>query len=780
MDIDKLSRKIFEKPAFEEELELPFDELKEQAISCAKKYGLLYEENGKLFFRNNIAADELKSIKNKMAQSGMNYREVIKYLDAVTISDGDEVMPLVTLPRSKKSVLSGNWDKGHFEYGDLVNVNWSSELTLKDGSSYTMAEIQILKLLNTLGVYRNEKGVLVYKNKKDQEVKFNIENAFDETKLRAPIVDNVYFKYSPREFLEKNGQRLIEANIFRPDDFSQSTLNIDSEDSIYNERRLKSTYMGIRGLHGYVEYYLGRGTLTGTKIKRNENQTLMMLDSDTAGIFESKHGGDKRLIAYFKLADDRVVTDLYQSIREKGIKESKIAPHAKLGADFMNGRIKEYEPDVFCHQKEGESSSEYAKRLTMMNDQSYQFEVFRPMMKEAGVRLQEISWENQMKLFGLFLEQKDKKEILNFSQEYGADGIKTFLALEFDRNLGDGILKMSQKLPTEEINKIFSKYNELVAQLEKVQDLLREAYGVDSQDEEIFQIKDEILKKGKDLLSHFSNQLKKGENISPEEIVNYLKDIESEALTFFLTFKTLKSKNTLPPIEEIKGLSLNTINGGNVDNQDLEVMENIYQKNYQDNPILEELLIKFKARVEDPNTKFYILKHNNVIKGFVGFTKENDYLKLHSVNVDNTLHGMSIGNTLISKTIDKEAGEHIIKAECLVGAPISTRYIEEGFIGYQYIEILNNPCLEIVRNNNDKFETKKPDKKREDFIREMIEHELKTTETVVINSDYMIVKESNPEDIDFEKFFSDGNVLTRYFTHQIGKDKFWYAVFEKV
>ena len=355
--------------------------------------------------------------------------------------------------------------------------------------------------------------------------------------------------------------------------------------------------------------------------------------------------------------------------------------------------------------------------------------------------------------------------------------IETFVDCAKNIELGEKIILLCENADAGIVNKIFSKYLELIEQLNNVENVLNEAYHKETYGEEVYKIKEALLKKGKDLLAHFADQITKKETVSTEEVLDYLQNIETEATTFFLAFKTLKEENQLPPIEEIKGLSWEVVVGGNVPDEDLVKMESIYKNNYLNNEeLLEDLVKKFKERVSDKNTKFYILKHEGKIKGFIGFTKEGEGLYMHSVNIDLPLRGISIGDTLITKAINQEGENQVIKADCSAVAPIGAKYIEDGFVCTKFYSYKNAPSLEIIKNPKEKFETKQIQK--ESFVKEYLEFELSGKKGMFDNGKYVIQKAPTQEKIDME-YINKGNVLTRYFSYQSGDKKEWYAVFEK-
>jgi len=379
-----------------------------------------------------------------------------------------------------------------------------------------------------------------------------------------------------------------------------------------------------------------------------------------------------------------------------------------------------------------------------------------------------------------FLETRtidDVNKLKSFVKSYRYDGIKTFLSIEADKEFGNSIMALGEKLDKDIAQKIFEKYSELVSQIDNVEKILNESYGKAEDKETILKIKDSILKKGKDLLVHFSDEISNGKEISADETLEYLKDIEAEATSFFLAFKTLKEKEQLPDIEKIKGLSWGSVMGGNISVEDLAQMEHIYENNYKDRQgEVGKIMENFENRSKDPNTKFYMLKHNDKVRGFIGFTPEEGGSHIHSFNIDLPLRGNSIGDTLMAKTIEQEAKENIIKGETFFNQ-IASRYIEEeGFIATSVDKYVTDPILKIERNDKTVYETKQ--RTKDGLIREYLKFELAGNSGTYEKGNYVIETGEKQTDVDM-KYLDKGYVLTRYFKENTSGKERWYGVFEK-
>ena len=372
------------------------------------------------------------------------------------------------------------------------------------------------------------------------------------------------------------------------------------------------------------------------------------------------------------------------------------------------------------------------------------------------------------------LKSRDEVErVKTFTAKFGSSGFKSFLSIDYGMEMGDKILKIGETLKQEDAEQIFDKYSELVSQIDKVEDVLNDAYGKDAHGDEVVRIKEAILRKGKELLEKFSSLLDAGQELSSDEIIAQLQRIEVEATTFFLTFKTLKETKQLPAFEEIKGISFQERGGPEISEAERSQMEAIYRENYANNTALaKDLLVKLGERLGMPETRFYLLKYQDEVKAFIGFTPTDgrDSLTFHSFNVEPSLRGISIGNTMMEKAIDLEAAAHVLEAECMAYEVIGSKYIEDGCVATSIFIYEGAPVLNIVRDEK---------KNGEYWGKQMIGKEDELVEMATrggLPEGAVVQSQSEQKDIEMESMFPN-YVLTRYFKSK--KDGRWYVVFEK-
>ena len=477
--------------------------------------------------------------------------------------------------------------------------------------------------------------------------------------------------------------------------------------------------------------------------------------------------------------DFKKITDLLEEAkkakRNRDVRgESEIIEHAYM---FMQDESLWQEVGI---SNGNENEDEY---LNMSSDQrDYLWMISKPIRgileKEFNIHISDLSLDEQFYFLNFVKEKNvdDIESVKSFTVKYGANGFRTFLSLEHGgKNFGDKIIEMSERLSDEGVNNIFAKYTELIFQLENVGNVLKEAYGNNGHGEEIEIIKSSILKKGNDLLSHFADMVQQGKEVSTEEVLGHLEHIEAEATTFFLTFQTLKAAGQLPPMEEIKGLSFEEKKSNELAEEDIETIRSLYRTNYKDNPqLIEKLLQSFNGRVENPETRFYILKYGGKLRASIGFTADERIagnLQAHSFNVEAPLQGISIGTTMMEIAMDREAASHILEADCAAYEKIGAKYIESGYVADDFYEYEGSPSLHITRDDikNSQYWGKNLIGKESEI--------LSAVNNAQLPEDVGVLSAEKQSDIDMS-IMKKGFVMTRYFFNKDSKK--WFAVFERV
>lgn len=207
-------------------------------------------------------------------------------------------------------------------------------------------------------------------------------------------------------------------------------------------------------------------------------------------------------------------------------------------------------------------------------------------------------------------------------------------------------------------------------------------------------------------------------------------------------------------------------------------MRKIYEKNYKNYPanFREVLMIAFDKRT-DPmggGAVFDLLKYKDEVVGFLSFEKigqfEDGRKKKYfgSFNISLSYNNAKLGEAMLKKALNREAQASIIVADCDPIAPITQKYIENGFVATKYYNYEGVPSFKIIRDDelNNKLESKKIS--QSEIIKMANGNQLNPN---------IIVKKYLPEEgFDFS-ILENGAVLTQYKTDK--KTGITYGIFEK-
>ena len=163
------------------------------------------------------------------------------------------------------------------------------------------------------------------------------------------------------------------------------------------------------------------------------------------------------------------------------------------------------------------------------------------------------------------------------------------------------------------------------------------------------------------------------------------------------TLQAAKNGNFEITIDDLSALSLNTKDyGSDLKQEEKQEIFALAQKNWQKfgNEKMSQVVLKdFQTSLEKTtNQKYYILKYNEDIIGFVRFEKLNqNNVYAGSFNVSQDLRGLNIGNRMMENALMIEGQQNILKASASIKIPAGCAYVEKvGFVADGLIEDYHN------------------------------------------------------------------------------------------
>lgn len=406
----------------------------------------------------------------------------------------------------------------------------------------------------------------------------------------------------------------------------------------------------------------------------------------------------------------------------------------------------------------------------------------RPKMREyveskLGIDLKEIPLRYQVYLLE-FLSNKPEEEVGNIEKFLGQakdqdakiNRIKSFLSLESGEELGKDILNIGEKLDPESADAIFAKYSEIASQTEKsredLEDMFKERKNIS--DEEKEKIVQDLINKSSRILIDFSKEIDQGGNIEKDKVLKELDGYKADMILTASVYKGIDKNNDVS-FEDLKGVSFEQKNADNFSEPEISEMIEIYKKNYEGKPKLQAKIVEdFKNILESKNgnTEIYLFKKDGKIVAFNRFDQKEEGKKYFgSYNVSPALRGSEIGASLLQASLDKEAQDNEIEADCIPDTLISARYIG-GKCGFVVRKLDTNykgtgvPLFNIEKKDEnkkyhyfnysdeqvvDEYSRDNPDNKySEDSIRFILKFDpkandfIKTADKLINNSRYVI------------------------------------------
>ncbi|MEI7765463.1 MAG: GNAT family N-acetyltransferase [bacterium] len=407
--------------------------------------------------------------------------------------------------------------------------------------------------------------------------------------------------------------------------------------------------------------------------------------------------------------------------------------------------------------------------------------MLNPAMRESlendtGIDLTKLQQEQAY--FIEYISCKKRGEILplkKFVNDFGKDGLKTFLSCAQEIKMGDRIIFLGEKIPKEAAVLVFKKYGEIVDNVNKIVEFAQHNFTkeIKTSPELIKKIEETLYIKGKQLLSQIYDDVSNEKEVNSIEIEKQLDRINADTITTFAIFKQAIKNGEKLPIESIEGSVFSKKEATDISpNQQNEMLE-LYElnwKNHPDRDFVESLKSYFKTAFAPEGNKqknyFYTFEKDSNIRAFVRFEKQNDEsFYASALNVDEASKNFGLGEAMMDEALTREAKQHILHASCRKDNPSNMRYFEKGFISRGFKKTNETEEFDLIWDENKNKDIKAKQKSQDELISM---YGNTNTEEIEIRKSKEL--ESLHGDI------SEGKSLVRCFVNN-GE---WYAVYETI
>jgi hypothetical protein len=311
---------------------------------------------------------------------------------------------------------------------------------------------------------------------------------------------------------------------------------------------------------------------------------------------------------------------------------------------------------------------------------------FRAIIEEdLGFRLRDLTIREQL-YFLKYAKETPRfgmDPLRNFIDTHGVAGLRTFLVTADDAALRGKVFEFAGSVRKENAQQIFGAYGDIVGTIDNMDLLLRDMFGERGQKSAETLIQ-KMLDRAKNLLIKAYEYREK-----PEELLNLAQSISADNAMFYEGFKELRKSGEISDFSEIGGLEFRSFDQSSesFSQADRDEMVRITNANYADKSqeFREAVVEGLTNSFDKPGTRFYVLRFKNKIVGFNRFdnmdpTAEGRPRKYFgSFNVDPAYGNGKLGDVMIEQTVGHESKEAIVEAHCLPAAPITQRYLKDGF-----------------------------------------------------------------------------------------------------
>jgi hypothetical protein len=492
----------------------------------------------------------------------------------------------------------------------------------------------------------------------------------------------------------------------------------------------------------------------------------------------------RRAISAFALFSPEEVRARRDAVRsrliaaEEPVTESRISQRTSVGAGDIAQRMRLYQVSDFAPQHEGESAKAYADRIAKLSDARLASKTTREFFQHYGIGLHHLPWSEQLAASSILIDPRiNKKEVGKFCEEYGLDGLRTFISSTYGENINRDILTLGAKAP-ELARTTFAKYHEILSGIDAIDQSLRQLNTItnldtQSREETIRSIREKLLRRAKQVLSEVSSIVSQSKKVSSKTILSLseaLHESQSDIELFKATFKTLKEHETEITLDDFQENTVASESSSEIIAEDAAHTRALYADSMRGYPAetKERLLAEFDSHMQDEKSRFTTLRHKGKIVGSLCFTETAPGQKyVSAVTLDPRFQKAFIGEAMIDEAFKQEAAQNILGADCVAQKSVSARYIEQGFIGVRSWDDKGDLILDIVRDdrrNERYFKTKAMT--QEEIVKLAPLGKIGSAKVEVV---------SNPQEHSFARC-NEGFVLTRYFKDT--QTKKWYLVYE--
>jgi len=590
------------------------------------------------------------------------------YEESTSREEEPKPKPLFSAPESIKEAYKPKQikdKKGYLDFWELYPkaVNWDFRLQTKKGEPVNTREYFLaVRLFRELEVERDEDGQLKsYDKENDTYEKVTaqwISDHLGENRFGRSLEDNA------QQFLFRNCKNLLRSGLLRPEDFRVRT-NEPSGELVRKERQLPSDncYQSLDG----AQYYIGRENfLFEGKKYPMENVKVIQLDSQAGGI-AIIDGNREKLLGFFDLLTEEKKKVKYEAVAREHPGIEQPASYTRVSRKEMKQSLRPWLRTQDNPKHPGETPEHYAERLGQIRDIDYITQVTRKFAQETGISIHNLGWREQQWLVAATFDlnaQGQGQRLLDFTNNFGLVGLKTFLTCEVDIENGKRILEIGEKMNPVDAMKIFQKNLEIINLAENEKEETSGLLNEPIEDDFNVKVRRKLLEKAHEIILKFSGSTDK-------DVKKLIDDLEKSKIQIDILsalLKTAKEQGLKLTPENIKDMKMESCEVGELAGEEKAKFREKYEKAVMD------MMRKSYAKIFEENPDARAKVEGNFKERFENLEKYRVYVLM--------FQGEAVAFSVIDPNNIKDCEEGEVMSESTVVHPD----VQKGAMGIEFLK----------------------------------------------------------------------------------------------
>lgn len=674
--------------------------LQQIGVISVSKEGLFFDKDKLKASKEAQRRVDLGRSAEKRRLDILDYAKALNGVEVKDIAqqdDGDKksAKPILVLPKNLMELQTGEYQKKAleaeiqpWEIGQHFK-SWKDEIPLEDGEKLTFSELAMVQALTKAKARRNKRGELeIYDSENETFVRYSGQ-AMEKSRGGSfgGSLENVYMNSAL--FAKNQLPTLLRMGMIKLNDFHRT-----SQGGVENEINAHVRRININS--GFVsfssaQYYIGKTKLVGLGIEiDHDNMTVEKLDKETVAIVNNKQG-EKTIVATFNLLNPEQLAEIQSSVKkrllERGIEPtiSKITIASTVGEKLMQKLIKKYSVTDYLKPRVGENPTEYYLRVKPLDNPDFVLKKVTGFFQQAGIGIHNLPWSEQLVLARALLVETDEQKLLDHAKKYGLPGVRAFLSLDLDANVGEKILKIGEKLDSKLAEELFLKYGEIVDAASKAAEYIRVHFPAQNElkNNSGQKLTEQLLKKGKDLLVQFGEHAGlKDMGIESVSLMQKLEQLKTQVLIFAATYKVLPKEEKVD-FSEVANTTIEDKDSSSLTEEEKKQMTEIFTLNRLGNypeKLLKQTQKDFIETLNTPGHTFRMLVHQGRLVAFLHYDQISaKEIYVGSLNLHPSAKDSPIAVAMLRAALEEKGGENKLKAIVWQNNPAGRFYKILGF-----------------------------------------------------------------------------------------------------